>query len=262
MGGRASREASHSAGGHASALKERSESRERSRRRRRIATERFRNCMSLTRLRGRVKLYIRDVTNNTEKLVRARRRESVALLKERLGIADGRLIFGTQNLEDHQPLKNYEIAPRSVIEVWPAARASVGAPRLQAPPVLGSLLPAQPRIVAFQNLPSPADNSDKDSLEAIALIPSKCCSPTASDVDDICSTSRETDRSCRPSSSLLSQPYLRTNVNRDEDVMRDVWEAEALGGDILTPPNPNARTARTECPILLEDSSSLSPVAN
>ena len=41
----------------------------------------------------------------------------VALLKERLGIADGRLIFGTQNLEDHQPLKNYEIAPRSVIEV-------------------------------------------------------------------------------------------------------------------------------------------------
>merc|ERR1719197_2104902 len=129
MGGRASREASHSAGGHASALKERSESRERSRRRRRIATERFRNCMSLTRLRGRVKLYIRDVANNTEKLVRARRRESVAALKERLGLAEGRLIFGTQDLEDHYPLKHYAIAPRSVVEVWPAFRGSTSGPR-------------------------------------------------------------------------------------------------------------------------------------
>jgi hypothetical protein len=200
-----------------------------------------------------VKLYIRDVGNNTEKLVRARRRESVAELKERLGVADGRLIFGTQDLEDHQPLRNYAIAPKSVIEVWPAVKGVSSGPRLHTTPVLGALLPAQPRIVAFRSLPAPVD---KDLPEVIVPTPSKCCSPFASEIDEMCSTSRETDRSCRPSSSLLSQPYIRTNVNRDEDV--DAWEVEALGGDVLTPPNPYARSESH--PILLEDASSLSPV--
>lgn len=214
----------------------------------------IRDCFSLSRLRGRVKLYVRDVGTNTEKLVRARRRESVAALKERLGVVGGRLIFGTQHLEDHQPLKNYEIAPRSVIEVWPAVQDPVSCPRLQAPPVLGSLLPAQPRVIAFRCLPAPAD---KDLPEVLAPTPSKCCSPFDSEIDDYCSTSRETDRSCRPSSSLLSQPYIRKNVYRDEDAMRDHWEGEALSSDVLTPPNPNPRS---ECSITLEDSSSLSPV--
>lgn len=219
-----------------------------------MAAASIRDCFSLSRLRGRVKLYIRDVANNTEKLVRARRRESVAALKERLGVAEGRLIFGTQDLEDHQPLTHYAIAPRSVVEVWPAFKGSTSGQRLQTPPVLGALLPAQPRFVAFCKLPAPVD---KDLPEVLAPTPSKCCSPFASEIDEMCSTSRETDRSCRPSSSLLSQPYLWANANRDEDAMRETWEAEALGSDTLTPPNPNARS---ECAILLEDSSSLSPV--
>jgi hypothetical protein len=201
-------------------------------------------------------LYIRDVANNTEKLVRARRRESVAALKERLGLTEGRLIFGTQDLEDQHPLKHYEIAPRSVIEVWPAFKGSMNGPRLQTPPVLGALLPAQPRIVAIRSaVPLPPE---KQPPEVVASTNSKCCSPFASEIDDMCSTSRETDRSCRPSSSLLSQPYLRNSVTREEDAMRDAWEVEALGSDVLTPPNPP--NSRSEYPILLEDSSSLSPV--
>jgi hypothetical protein len=197
------------------------------------------------------------VGTNTEKLVRARRRESVAALKERLGISGGRLIFGTQNLEDDQPLKHYSIAPRSVIEVWPAVKEAASTPRVpRLQPVLGALLPAQPRIVRALSRTFAA-SADKDLPEVIAPTPSKCCSPFASEIDDMCSTSRETDRSCRPSSSLLSQPYIRTNINRDEDATGDLWEVEALGGDVLTPPNPNARS---ECSILLEDSSSLSPV--
>merc|ERR1719197_1145078 len=147
MGGRVSRAASNEET-HTAERRERSV-----RRRRRSTAVSIRDCLSFSRLRGRVKLYIRDVGTNTEKLVRARRRESVAALKERLGVAGGRLIFGTQDLEDHQPLRNYAIAPRSVIEVWPAVKGSVSGPRTQAPPVLGSLLPAQPRVVAFRSLP-------------------------------------------------------------------------------------------------------------
>jgi hypothetical protein len=149
--------------------------------------------LSLARFR-RVKLYVKDVSSEGARFIRARRKDSVRELKARLGLgANQRLIFGTQHLNDEFKLSKYAIADGTVLEVWPAEENRAVAPR--TPPTLRTLLPAEPRFL--------------DAQVRVKLLPEKCDSTPRTNT-----TSRATDRSFQPSSSLVSQLHLHTHEDK------------------------------------------------
>jgi len=80
-----------------------------------------RRCISLSKIRGRLTVWVKTYGDGTLTPVRISRENSVEDIKLMANVKEGStLIFGTQQLDDARHVRNYSIPDGSVLEAWPA----------------------------------------------------------------------------------------------------------------------------------------------
>lgn len=89
--------------------------------------EAVRHCFSMSKLRGRLTVWVKTYDDGTLTPLRISRENSVEDLKVMAGVKeDSTLIFGTQQLDDARFVRNYAIPDGTVLEAWPAIHHTGG----------------------------------------------------------------------------------------------------------------------------------------